>query len=88
VSRRCTSFRVCPIFRSRQQGTADDLPLPPVSDLIDHRRLKLIILAKDLTEETTASRRSYDPKWKLSRTKTLFNGFNVEMEKEGGWNSN
>ncbi|ORY32235.1 glycoside hydrolase superfamily [Naematelia encephala] len=32
--------------------------------------------------------RQYDPKWKLSGFKEVFNTFQVEMEKQGGWNSN
>jgi hypothetical protein len=32
--------------------------------------------------------RNYDPKWKLSALKKVFNTWQVEMEQAGGWNSN
>lgn len=32
--------------------------------------------------------RGYNPDWSLTKTKGIFNTIQVDMEKNGGWNSN
>lgn len=32
--------------------------------------------------------RGYNPNWSLEKTKGIFNDIQVNMEKNGGWNSN
>jgi hypothetical protein len=49
---------------------------------------KLIVFSQGFDRGDNGFERSYDPKWSLAKTKGIFNNIQVEMEKNGGWNSN
>lgn len=64
-----------------------------------HQYVASLLLVIAFTEQGSVSSQSFDraagglgrvhkPDWKLSELKRIFNTWQIEMAREGGWNSN
>lgn len=90
MSWRRPHLQIRSILHPCEQGAPDDLPLSSVSVLVI-----LLVVSPALTSGSQGFDRgdggfgrNYDPNWSLVKTKATFNDIQVNIEKEGGWNSN